>query len=238
MIRAVFFDFYGTLAGWEPAAADIQRRAAAKEGLHVDPVAIDRAYATANALLDHENHVQRLAERSPERRDAFFAEYERTLLATAGYDVPLKQAWAIWQHVRATPKDIALYPDALPALESLRNAGVTLGVVSNMGRDLEDYLDRTGVAPFVTVAVSSEEVGFAKPHPAVFQAALSKAHVTAAEALHVGDGYESDVQGATSAGLHALFLQRDVRAMAPTSCATVRLLTEVPAHVERLNAPG
>jgi FMN phosphatase YigB (HAD superfamily) len=52
MIQAVFFDFYGTLAGWEPAAGDIQRRSAAAEGLDVDADAIEQAYPRANALLD------------------------------------------------------------------------------------------------------------------------------------------------------------------------------------------
>ena len=235
MIRAVFFDFYGTLAGWEPAAADIQRRAAAAEGLAVDLVAIDRAYPTANALLDRENAVRRIAERSPEERDLFFAQYESLLLRTAGYEVPLGKAAAIWQRVRTTPKDIAPYPDSLPALAALATAGLTLGVVSNMGRDLPDYLERTGIARFVTVAVSSEEVGFAKPHPAVFQTALDRAGTTAREALHVGDGYDSDVLGARAAGLHALYLPRDPTARPPKGCPTVRTLMDVAPHVAGLN---
>lgn len=235
MIRAVFFDFYGTLAGWEPAAADIQRRSAAAEGLDVDPVAIDRAYPTANALLDRENAIRRIAERTPEERDAFFAEYERTLLEAAGYDVTPEQAAAIWTHVRSMPKDVAAYPDALPALEALATTGVIIGVVSNMGRDLPDYLERTGLAAFVTVPVSSEEVGFAKPHPLVFETALRKAGVSAKEALHVGDSYDSDALGAMHVGLHALYLQRDEGAKPPAGVTTIRTLMDVAGHVERLN---
>ena len=88
-----------------------------------------------------------------------------------------------------------------------------------------------GVDRFATVSVSSGEVGVAKPHPEVFRTALRKAGVEANEALHVGDGYESDVLGATHAGLHALFLLRDRGVRAPEGCATVRALTDVLGFV-------
>ncbi|MDA0797116.1 MAG: HAD-IA family hydrolase [Chloroflexi bacterium] len=236
MIRAVFFDFYGTLAGWEPAAGDIQRKSAAAEGLDVDADAIERAYPTANALLDRENAVQRLASRTPEQREAFLAEYEQTLLATAGYDVSLETARAIWLRVRSAPKELALYPDARSTLEELRTAGFILGVISNMGTDLPDYLDHMGIAGLIKASVSSGEVGVAKPHPAVFEAALRKVDVVAREALHVGDGYESDVLGAAAAGLGALYLQRDADVSEPGAHAVVRSLSEVPAHVRELNS--
>jgi putative hydrolase of the HAD superfamily len=238
MIRAVLFDFYGTLAGWEPAAAEILRRAANMEGLEVDPVAIDRAYPTANALLDRENAIRRIAERTPTEQQLFFAQYEKLLLETAGYAVSLHKAADIWRHIRGAPKRVMAYPDALPALKALSEDGLKLGVISNMGRELPDYLDFTGLAQYVTVAVSSEEAGFAKPHPTIFEIALDRAQDRADEALFVGDSYEGDVLGSQSAGLHELFLQRDPEAKAPSDVPTVRLLTDVPAHVEGLNARG
>ncbi|MDA1036469.1 MAG: hypothetical protein O3B65_06255, partial [Chloroflexi bacterium] len=116
MIRAVFFDFYGTLAGWQPSGGELQRGAAAAEGLDVDPDRIERAYPTANALLSQANAESLLRDRPEADRDAFFATFEQTLLATAGYDVSIEAAWAIWARVRATPKEFSLYPDSLPAL--------------------------------------------------------------------------------------------------------------------------
>jgi HAD superfamily hydrolase (TIGR01549 family) len=236
MIRAVFFDFYGTLAGWEPAAGEIQRQAAAFEGLEVDAAAIDRAYPTANAMLDRENAIQRLALRTPEQRETFLAEYEQALLANAGYEVSLELARTIWLRVRSTPKELALYPDARSTIESIRDQGLSVGVISNMGTDLPDYLEHMGIAGLIKASVSSAEVGVAKPHPAVFEAALRKVGVVARDALHVGDGYESDVLGAAAAGLGALYLQRDADASRPGPHAVVRSLSEVPAHVRRLNS--
>lgn len=235
MIRAVFFDFYGTLAGWQPSAGDIQRRAAAAEGLDVDPDRVERAYPTANALLNQANADRLLRDRPEAERVAFFAQFEQTLLQAAGYDVSIEAAWAIWIRVRATPKEFSLYPDSLPALGELHRDGLTLGVISNMGPELPEYVRDVGLAPYVTVTVSSAEVGVAKPHPAVFESALRKAGVSAAEAVHIGDGYESDVVGAANAGLHAIFLAREEGApAAPEATAVVRSLSDVHRLIAQL----
>jgi putative hydrolase of the HAD superfamily len=89
-------------------------------------------------------------------------------------------------------------------LESLRSRGLKLGIVSNaldpgplLHRDLAD----TGVAERVDFAVFSSELGFRKPHPAIFERALSALKVEAAEALFVGDRLYEDVWGASQVGM-------------------------------------
>ena len=48
--------------------------------------------------------------------------------------------------------------------------------------------------------VISEEVGYLKPHPALFSHATQKANVAASDILYVGDSYHSDVEGSLRAG--------------------------------------
>ena len=84
MIRAVFFDFYGTLANWAPSAEGIQQAAAVVDGIALDQPAITLAYITANSYFDTENALQPIRQRSKEEVAAFFAEYERRLLTAAG----------------------------------------------------------------------------------------------------------------------------------------------------------
>ena len=55
MLRAAFFDFYGTLAGWQPVGEEIQAGAARAEGLDVSPEAVRDAYPIADAYLDSLN---------------------------------------------------------------------------------------------------------------------------------------------------------------------------------------
>ena len=227
MIEAVFLDFFGTLVKWAPDAEEMQRDAAAAEGLAVDPAAVARAYPTANAYMNAENARARIAARSGGDRARFFAEYERRLLAAAGHDVELALAGRIWARVQATQKELAPFDDAVPALEALREAGLRLGVVSNMGRELGSILEHLGLAAHLDCWMSSEEAGVAKPHAAIFRAALDQAGVRADAALFVGDSYESDVLGAQAAGMHAVLLLRDPQAAGPPGCAVVRTLGDV-----------
>ena len=227
MIRAVFFDFYGTLAGWLPAAEEIQHKAAAAEDIAVDPAAVLRAYHAANAYLGRENAVRPVGARTSAERDSLFAVYEQTLLAAAGYDVPLDTARRIWARVNAAPKGLALYPDSLAAVREVHGAGLRVGVISNMGAELPKLLADIGLGDYVGVCVSSAETGVAKPHPAIFRRGLTQAGVRAQDAVHVGDSYDSDVVGARKAGMHTIMLVRPHTEGPPDDSTTVAGLDEV-----------
>ena len=103
----------------------------------------------------------------------------------------------------------AAYPDAVPALRLLREAGMTLVCVSNWDISLEQVLDRCGLAELLDGTVSSAAAGARKPDPAIFAAALELAGCDAGEAVHVGDTREEDVAGAEAAGIGVLLLDRD-----------------------------
>jgi putative hydrolase of the HAD superfamily len=112
---------------------------------------------------------------------------------------------ALLASLRFTP-----YPEVAGVLGELRRRGARLVVVSNWDVSLHEVLDTTGLAPLVDAAIVSAEVGAAKPDPAIFAAALAAAGgVTPGEALHVGDTFEVDVEGARRAGIHAVQVLRD-----------------------------
>ena len=209
MIKAVFLDFYGTLARWSPPAEAIQAEACAAEGVSVDEAALARGYLAGDAYMAEENAHAPISARPEAERRAFFAEYERQILGAAGVEVTAEKAGLIWERVDAAPKELRLYEDARPALQELVAAGLKTGIISNMGREqLAALVDRLDLAGLVHVWVSSGDAGVNKPHPAIFEAALAKAGVAAAEAMHVGDHYEGDVVGAQNAHLEALWLVR------------------------------
>ncbi len=236
MIRAVFFDFYGTLAHWAPAAEGIQRAAAAEEGVDVDEAAIARGYFAANALMDMENARRPLRERSPAEVDGFFAVYEQLLLRTAGAETSLETAGRIWRRVRSAPKDMALYPDAKAALAEVKAMGLRLGVISNIGPELDAWLERLGIAEDLPVRATSGTVGVAKPHPAIFRQALSWVGAAAHEAVHVGDSEDSDVVGAQAAGITPVFVQRDMGAAPPAGVKVVTALSQTPEAIREIMA--
>lgn len=239
MIRGVFFDFYGTIAGWEPAGEMVQAQAATTEGVVVGQEALSRAYPLANAYLDAENAQRPIAQRSSAERDDVLTEYERRLMTAAGVEISVGVARRIWKRVNDAPKELAGYPEARGVLEEVRAAGLIIGIISNMGRDLPEIVDRAGLGGLADVVISSAEVGVSKPHAPIFAAALGRAGLQASEAVHVGDSYDGDVLGALGAGMHAILLTRSMGAEAgaqrepPPGAGAVRSLSEVLPYLRR-----
>ena len=54
--------------------------------------------------------------------------------------------------------------------------------------------------------ISSADVGYLKPHPKIFEAALDCLHVQADEAVFVGDNPVADIAGAQTVGLRAIMV--------------------------------
>lgn len=90
-------------------------------------------------------------------------------------------------------------------LEGL-SARFRLGVVSNFYGNLERVLADTGIAPHIGVAVDSAVVGFEKPDPRIFQAALTALDVAPADAVFVGDSMARDMEGARALGMPHVFV--------------------------------
>jgi HAD superfamily hydrolase (TIGR01662 family) len=89
-------------------------------------------------------------------------------------------------------------------LEALRGRGLKLALVSNTASPqwlLQPILERQGIAERVDAIVLSSEVGKRKPHPAIFERALTELEVDSKEALFVGDRLEADVLGASRVGM-------------------------------------
>ena len=100
------------------------------------------------------------------------------------------------------------FDDARPALTAARAAGLRIVVVSNWDASLPDVLDRTGLSDLLDGVVTSATEGASKPAEAVFGAALALAGAAPHEAVHVGDTPETDVDGATAAGIAPILLVR------------------------------
>lgn len=87
-----------------------------------------------------------------------------------------------------------------------------LGIITNGSPDLQwRKLGIVGLQPYfpADTVIISENVGRAKPHPSVYQAACDALSVTPRDALMVGDNFISDVQGARNFGIDALWFLPD-----------------------------
>ena len=99
------------------------------------------------------------------------------------------------------------YDDAAPTLKTLRQNGIRVAVVSNIGLDVRPVLAREGLADLVDAVVMSYRVGFVKPETGIFRHALRLLAVPAERALMVGDSWRADA-GASELGVRSLVLPR------------------------------
>lgn len=234
MITAVFFDLYGTLAGFSPSRYQIQSEACADFGIEVTPEGITAGYALADAYMAQRNAVDPLRTLDDGARDRFFAEYERRVLAGSGVEIDAEKALRIWRRVRKVPYEMARFDDVLPAIDILKSQVLTLGLISNMNQDGTELMESMGLTPYLDFAVTSMEVGAEKPHAPIFLAALRKAGVDPGQAVHVGDQLSSDVEGATAVGINPVLLDRDGNHRDYDGCPRIESLMELPALLPSL----
>jgi putative hydrolase of the HAD superfamily len=220
-VRAVLLDALGTLLRLEDPVPALRRELAAR-GIEVDePVARAALRAEIAYYRAHNLEGSDCAALAGLRRRC--AEVLRDALGTG-------TTGAVHDALLAALSFVA-YPDALPALERLRAAGLRTVVVSNWDVSLHERLAETGIAARVDGAVVSAELGVAKPDPAIFAYALTLAGATPEQTIHVGDSPEADVAGARAAGIRPIFLDRSGKAPQEPGLETIASLAALSGLV-------
>jgi HAD superfamily hydrolase (TIGR01549 family) len=108
--------------------------------------------------------------------------------------------------------------DLLFALRPHARIGI---VTNNLLEEQRDKLDYCGLAALVDVLIASEDVGVSKPDRGIFDIAIDRLGVAAADAVMVGDSWANDVAGAVHAGIRAIWFNPD-RKPAPADPPGVR----------------
>jgi putative hydrolase of the HAD superfamily len=119
-------------------------------------------------------------------------------------------------------------------LTTLGARGLRLGVISNTlqpGWCADETLARRGLLHLFAARVYSSEARVAKPHAAIFHAALDAMGVQPDRAVHVGDRLSADVAGAQGVGMRAILIEVPNRPEADSTIvpdARIRELPELP----------
>ncbi|MFJ9562105.1 HAD family hydrolase [Streptomyces fuscichromogenes] len=209
-MTAVLFDFSGTLfriesaESWLRAAlaeaevplseTELVRAAAALEVAGAQPggafpVALPEELAGVWAVRDESAELHRAAYTGLSRRV--------TLPDPALHD-------ALYER-HMTPGAWTPYPDAARVLRTLREHGIAVGVVSNIGWDLRPVFREHGLDAYVDAYVLSYEHGVQKPDPRLFTVALEALAAEPAKTLMVGDSRPAD-GGAAALGCRVHFV--------------------------------
>jgi putative hydrolase of the HAD superfamily len=120
-----------------------------------------------------------------------------------------------------------LFPETRDVLAALHDHGMKVGVISNFDSRLYSVLKDLGIdALFDSVTICSE-VGYAKPQPQIFHAALRTLGVPAERVLFTGDSLVDDYQAATTAGFSSFLLDRAGRYASMRSVQRISNLREL-----------
>lgn len=176
-IRAVLFDFSGTLARLEENDTWFA-------GMNLDEpmqaTVMDRMLAPTGTANHHSWDHRDL---DPDlHREVYLHVLQETGL-------PDEHAESVYRRT-IDPVEWQVYPDTVGVLNALRDKGIRTAVVSNIAWDIREVLNPAGA--HADEYVLSFEVGAAKPDLRIFEAALARLGVDAADALMVGDSVEND----------------------------------------------
>jgi putative hydrolase of the HAD superfamily len=208
VIKAVFFDLYNTLVGFDPPKEETEAKILKELGINVTPQALLRPITAADDFIYKEHSRYPIGKRSKEETVELYTEYHGIILKEAGIEPSWELITGILKKWLKADYKMVLYDDVVPTLTQLKERDLVLGLISNVDRDITPLYDGLGLAKWLGVVVTSQEVGFNKPDPQIFRAALRKAKLRPVEALYVGDQPQIDVAGANGAGMLGILIDR------------------------------
>jgi putative hydrolase of the HAD superfamily len=230
VIRAILFDLDGTLRHSRPHYNEAFAAIATRLGLAVTPEDRRRGGRWLHYYWAKSDEL--VADRSQYADDpeAFWTNHVRWVLIALGCDPQ--------QSARLAPQAYQLMndefkpqdwvpPDIPPALQTLKNAGYRLAVLSNRSKPFQDQLETLELDSYFEFAHHAGEIEAWKPDPEIFQRALEAMGSRPGETVYVGDNYFADVVGARSAGLIPVLV--DPEGLFPEAdCVVIRCIGELP----------
>ena len=233
MIKAVFFDWFHTLARFEPPRENIHSQAYGESGFKIPPQKLVRGLLIADKDWFEETNRLSIDRRTPAEQVELALRYQETALTETGINVPRDQHLKVLKRIQELYQGLrfVLYDDVLSTLKALKDRRLVLGLLTNAKKDMVS-LQPLGLESYLDFVVTSAEVGANKPEPPIFRAALEKAGVTAAEAAHVGDQYYLDVVGARRVGIKPILIDRYNFYQEVNDCPLIRTLPQLISYLD------
>lgn len=241
-LRAVLFDLGGTLmyerASWHAITSQADEALTnylREQGMELNLSTFPREF---RRRLD-----KYFKKREKDLLETTYSFVLRDLLTDKGYGDVSEDILrtALDRLFAVTQTNWVLEDDTLATLQKLEENGYRLGLISNAGddEDVQQLARRFGIDRYFDFILTSAACSYRKPHPRIFELALSNWYFLPSEAVMVGDNLEADVRGAQKVGLYAVWLsrragRRTAEHMSIQPDATLSTLYELPAFLDRL----
>lgn len=209
--KVVFFDAVGTLFGVKGSVGDIYSHLARDFGVDASPKQLQQAFVTS---FQNSYPLVFPGLDSIEIPDQEFLWWREIALQTFEKVGVIEQFSDFEEFFGrlygyfATAAPWYVYDDVFPLLEKWREQQMTMGIISNFDSRIHAVLQALQLKDFFSTVTISSTTGAAKPDSKIFHLALAQYKCEPHQALHIGDSYQQDYQGAKAAGLQAFHLRR------------------------------
>jgi len=206
-IRAVFFDFGGTLYELNDEIIDIWISVLSASGIVFNLEHFFKGLMKARTFLDKYMIKKRF-----NRDDFMLSEnewiyYNSIILESLCPDINIiiDLSYKISETIAKVKHKYKIIDRVKESLYFLR-IKYYLGLISNISYDIRDYLIKDGIISLFDVIGLSYELGMWKPDVEIFKICCSKVGLLPSEILYVGDSIYCDLMGSKQAGMIPIFI--------------------------------
>lgn len=129
-------------------------------------------------------------------------------------------------YITYLPENNQLFEGTIEILNYLSNK-YKLHIITNGFSEVQyKKINNSGLSDFFSTVTNSEMAGVKKPHPVIYEFALTTANVSKENAIMIGDCIEADIKGALNFGIEAIFFNPEKKEV-PLGVPTISKLIEL-----------
>ena len=204
MFKGVIFDIDGTLYDYQSVDIVAMKHFCAyiEDNLGVDEKIFREKYTEARKMIR-----SRLKDTAAQHSRVLLIQTALELLGKNPFDHVLTLYDVYWN---CFLENMRPFDGAADFLRDLKSAGVKISTCTDMTAHIQyRKLEKLGLDKFFDFMVTSEETGYEKPAPIMFNFALEKMKIRADEAAYFGDSLERDILGAANVGIKPFWFIAD-----------------------------
>ena len=197
MIKAVIFDIDGTIYSFVENDRIAVKNLCnyAENVLNVEETKFRAVYKEARRIVKEE----RLTDGGARHSRVLFFQTALELLGINPFCHVLEMYDVYWNNFLANMKP---FDGVTEFISKLKSAGIKIALCTDMTAHIQyRKIKQLGLNDFIDFMVTSEETGLEKPAKIMFELALKKMNVKAAETAYFGDSPERDIEGAANVGI-------------------------------------
>lgn len=228
-IRAILFDFDGTLRFSEPRFFHILYHYSVQAGFPANSDGHRAAMRWLHYYWAQSTDLVADMDHFGQDQDSFWFNHTRQFIQALGAenDLALQLAPEVHRRVTDEYRPTSIVPSPIIAtLAALKQAGFRLAVVSNRSSNFDGELADLNIAGYFELTVAAGVVNSWKPDARIFKHSVDALGIRPDQALYVGDNYYADVVGARKAGLHPVLVD-DNGVFPEADCPVIRSVAEI-----------